>query len=347
MQPWPTSTRCTLVFPRIHSGLMRAMSEPSPNCGGGSRSPTVARTSAPPSVKRPGRRRAKQLRRLFLPAVFIGPALVPLAVFRVWPVIEAARLSFTDWTGINHPRNIGLANYRELWVDENFRTVIFTNLKIVAAVPAFVLIPLAVAMILQTRIPAWRFFRSIFFFPALLSPIVTGAAFELVLTDGGTLNSLLKVTGLGFLRHSWLTDPNTAIAWVIIIVAWSLIGTGTVVFLGAMGAIDRELLDAARVDGASWSRVQRDVVFWQLIPIIELWTILVMIACFAALLPLVLTLTNGGPGYSTYTADFYIYQQAFTLFRSGYASAVSVAVFALTVVFLSIVSLIFRKARRT
>ena len=116
---------------------------------------------------------------------------------------------------------------------------------------------------------------------------------------------------------------------MIAIVIWSSFGIGVLIFLSGFASLDQDLADAARVDGASGWQIQRHVVFWQLLPVIEFWAVLLVVLSFTGVFPLIYTLTAGGPGYSTYTVDFDLYKEAFANGRFGYASAMGIALLVL------------------
>lgn len=275
--------------------------------------------------------------------LFLIPAFVLIGVYRVYPIVESVRLSFTDWDGISEPAWVGWQNYADLLHDERFLLSLFNNAKLLIAVPALVVIPFIVAALLQSRVPGWSLFRSVFFFPTLLSPVVIGLAFKMILKEDGVVNELLRTIGLEEFTRIWLKDTTWALVWVIIIGGWTVMGTGVVLFLAGMGTVDPNLTEAAQLDGASWGQVQRHVVFWQLLPIIELWTVLLVIAMLTQFFPMILIMTGGGPSYTTTTGDLYAYQQAFENFRSGYASA---AALILTVITIIVVGLAMAIARR-
>lgn len=289
------------------------------------------------------RRRRRELR---LAATFLLPALVVLIGLRLWPLVESIRLSFTDWDGLSSPHWIGFSNYVDLWHDRHFWQSLLVNGKLVLVIPIFVVLPLIIAALLQSRVAGWSFFRSAFFIPTLLSPAVIGLTFKMMLGEDGPVNRVLTAVGLGSWTRVWLTDPHWALIWLMIIAAWAHIGIGVVIFLSAMGTVDPDLIDAARMDGASWLGVQRNVIFWQILPVIEMWTVLLLIGMLTSFFPLILLLTNGGPSYATTTADLYSYQQAFTNYKDGYASAVSVAIFLVTVVFIGLLMIAFDRGRR-
>lgn len=297
----------------------------------------------------PKRQRVKPRRRrrkLWIPVLFLLPAFLVLVGLRLWPLYESIQLSFTDWDGISTPHNVGIANYTQLWHDDRFRQSLLTNGKLVLAVPIFVILPFVIAALLQSRVPGWAFFRSAFFFPTLLSPAIIGLTFRMMLKEDGPVNGLLRAVGLGSWAKVWLTDPHWAMIWLVIIAAWAHIGIGVVIFLAAMGSVEPDLIDAARMDGASWLGVQRHVVFWQILPIIELWTVLLLIGVLTSFFPLILLMTNGGPDFATTTADLYSYQLAFGGdYRSGYASAAAVVIFLITVLLVGMLMAAFGKRR--
>jgi ABC-type sugar transport system permease subunit len=255
------------------------------------------------------------------------PALALLAWLMVYPVGDAVHLSFTNWDGYSSPQSVGFENFSQLFHDKLFKEALLHNLAFVAALPIWVGLPYFLAWQLHRECFGWKFFRFAFFLPVVLSPVVIGVYYGIVLKPAGPFNSMLETIGLGFLATEWLNDPSITLAVVIAIIIWSTFGIGVMIFLAGISNLDGEQLDAARVDGASPWQVQRHVVFWQLLPVIEFWAILILIASFTAFFPLIYTLTHGGPGYHTYTVDFDLYQEAFTSGRLGYASAIGVALF--------------------
>lgn len=289
--------------------------------------------------------RRARLRRALIASSFLLPALALIVVYRIYPIGEAIRLSLTDWDGIGEPAWLGLGNYRELAGDERFRAALLVNARLLLAIPALVVIPFVVAALLQSRVPGWQIFRSVYFIPTLLSPVVIGLAFKILLKEDGMVNTLLRAVGLDGFTRVWLKDTTWALVWIVIIAGWSVLGTGVVIFLAAMGTVDPSLLEAARIDGANWWQVQRHVVFWQILPIIELWTVLLLMAMLGQFFPMILLMTTGGPDYTTTTADLYAYQQAFQYFRSGYASAANVIMVVITVALVGLTLAAFRRSR--
>jgi ABC-type sugar transport system permease subunit len=265
------------------------------------------------------------LGRLGVPLLLLLPALGLLAWLMVYPAGDAVHLSLTSWDGISAPRWVGFSNFSELLHDTRFKSAVLHNLAIVAAMPIWIAVPYGIAWALHAKIPGWRFFRFAFFLPVVLSPVVIGVYYGIVLKPEGPLNGLLGSVGLGALKTEWLNDPALTLPVVIAIIIWATFGVGVLIFLAGLANLDTELVDAARVDGASPWQIQRHVVFWQLLPVIQFWTVIIVIASFTSFFPLIYTLTHGGPGYSTYTVDYDLYQEAFASGRLGYAAAIGVA----------------------
>lgn len=292
------------------------------------------------------RRRRRRYTNPVTVLLFLSPMIVVVGTLRIWPVYESIRLSFTNWDGVSTPKNTGMSNYRKLWHDPLFWKALENNAKLLLAVPFMVFVPLFIAALLRSRIFGWKIFRSVFFFPTLLSPAVIGLTFKLFLKEDGALNTILRVIGLGSVARVWLTDPTSALVWVVAVGIWAGIGIGVVVYLAAMGSVDTNLVDAARMDGAGWFRVQRHVVFPQILPVIELATVLSLISVFTGYFALILLMTNGGPNYSTTTADLYAYEQAFNQFNAGYSSAITVVILVITVAIVGLAFAAFSRARR-
>jgi ABC-type sugar transport system permease subunit len=290
---------------------------------------------------------ARSVGRRATPFLLLVPAVALIGWLLVYPAVEAVQLSFTSWDGFTSPVSVGFENFSDIIHDKHFTEALVHNLLILASMPVWIALPYGIAWVLHEKIWGWKFFRLAFFLPVVLSPVVIGVYYGIVLKPSGPLNSLLESIGLGFLAIEWLNSPALTLAVVIAIIIWSTFGVGVMIFLAGFSSLDGEQLDAARVDGASPWQVQRHVVFWQLLPVIEFWAILILIASFTAFFPLIYTLTHGGPGHHTYTIDFDLYQEAFASGRLGYASAIGVVLFLIIAVIGGLVLALLRWRRRS
>ena len=270
-------------------------------------------------------------RRVTLLALLL-PAVTLLTIFRVIPTAEAIYLSFTQWNGVGDPRWIGTANFGFLLHDTSFLTALKNNGLILLSLPIWVLLPLAIASLIHSGVPGARFFRVAIFVPAVLSPVVIGAYYNIALRYNGPVNVFLRKIGLGGVAREWLFDSRTALPTVAAILIWATLGIGVLIYLAALAQVDQDLYDAARVDGSSRLRTFWDVTVPQVRPTIEYWSILVTTAVFTALFPFIYTLTRGGPGERTYVVEYYVYDKAFFDQAFGYASAVGVVLLAIGLV---------------
>ena len=262
--------------------------------------------------------------RLRTSLAFLLPALIVLLVFRLVPIGQAFNLSLTKWNGVGAPEWIGLANFTAIAVDPVFWAALRNNLLVLLSLPLWVIGPLVIATIIHSGVPGARFFRLMVFLPAVLSPVVVGAYYNVVLRYNGPFNRFLREIGLGGLAHQWLNDPSTALTTVILILIWATFGIGVLVYLAALAQVNPELYDAAAIDGANWVQTQRHVTFPSTRRTIEFWFVMVLISTFTTTFPFIYTLTRGGPGYATYLLDYYAYDAAFFGGSFGYASAVGV-----------------------
>ncbi len=278
--------------------------------------------------------------------LFLAPALIVLLVFRIVPIGEAFHLGFTRWNGVGDPAWIGLDNFRALLDDPTFWTALKNNPLVLFSLPLWVVGPLVVAAIIHSGVPFARFFRLMVFLPAVLSPVVVGAYYNAVLRYNGPLNVFLRKIGLGELARQWLNDPHTALVTVVLILIWASFGIGVLIYLAALAQVNPELYDAAVLDGAGWLQTQRHVTIPATRRTIEFWFVFVLITTFTTVFPFVYTLTRGGPGYSTYLLDYYVYDAAFFGGSFGYASAVGV-VLLLIVGSISLMSIwLFRRGQQ-
>lgn len=276
-------------------------------------------------------------------ALFLLPVVALLVAFRVIPMAQAVVLSLQSWDGFSDPQYVGFANYGALLQDPTFKQALLNNGLILLSIPIWILLPLAVAIALHHKVPGWRLFRLAFFLPAVLSPVVIGSYYEILLRFDGPANELLRGIGLGGLAHEWLTDSSTALPVVIAILIWASFGIGVLIFLSALATVNHELYDAARLDGASWTQTQRFVTVPAILPTIEFYAVVIVISMFTVLFPYIYTLTGGGPGYATYVLELEIYQQAFQSGNFGYASAMGVVLFGVVGVLVLVQLRVFRR----
>jgi len=265
--------------------------------------------------------------------VYALPALALVLAFIAYPLASVLYHAFTEWDGINPPQWIGVDNFTRLVDDPVFRTSLRNNALFALSVPIQVVVPMVLAWLIHERIPGWRFFRSTFFLPAVISTVVVGLIAQVVFRLNGPLNSLLGTVGLSALEQDWLGKAETSIPAVLLVLVWANFGYNTLIYLAGMSALDPSLTEAARMDGARPMRVLFSIVAPNLKRVMELVLVTSTVTAFAFMFAYIYVITNGAPGFDTYVTEFMIYKEAFALGNSGYACAIGVV---LTVIAASI-----------
>lgn len=212
-------------------------------------------------------------------AVLSGPAILMFLTFVILPVIMAAYYGFFRWKGYGVPTDfIGLKNYVTILTDPEFHAVLGHNAVILVA-SLLLQGPLALllALLLNKKMRGQSIIRVLIFIPYVISEVIAGTAWSLLLQTQGGVNSLLEDLGLGRLMHDWISDPNIAMWTLMGILTWKYVGFAVIIFLAGMQGIPTELTEAARVDGASYWQIQRRITIPLLGPTIRMWMFLSII----------------------------------------------------------------------
>ncbi|MBP1967503.1 carbohydrate ABC transporter permease [Paenibacillus aceris] len=260
---------------------------------------------------------------------FILPAIALLLVFVFYPMLQALIISFKNYSLVGAGDVfVGMDNYVHLMKDRAF----FNSLKhsfyfAIIVIPIQTSIALGLALLIQKKTATSGLFRTLYFIPVIISTAVAATVFKLIYNkEFGLLNSVLKALHLPV--TSFLSDPSTAMNGIIVLGIWKGAGFFMIIFLAGLNNISPDLYEAARVDGAS--RMQQ---FFKItLPLLNrtMAFVVIMTTIDAIKLSgLVFVLTNGGPNSSTETVVFYIYKQAFTQMRMGYATAAAFVLFAI------------------
>jgi ABC-type sugar transport system permease subunit len=252
------------------------------------------------------------------------PALAFVLVFLAYPLVRVVGYSLTSWNGIGSPVWVGTHNFYLLLHDPIFLAALRNNVIYAISVPVEVIGSLVIAHLLYERVPGWRLFRSAFFLPAVYSTVVIGVIAGVVLQPNGPIDNSLRSAGLSFLAKNWLGGAVDARTAIIAIVIWANFGYSVLIYLAGMSALDPQLAEAARMDGAgSWYILFR-VHGPNLRGVMQLVLVINTVTAFAYMFTYIYVITAGGPGFSTYSAEYFIYDKAFTFSELGYASAAGV-----------------------
>ncbi|MEV4754411.1 sugar ABC transporter permease [Micromonospora sp. NPDC049559] len=275
--------------------------------------------------RRAGGPRAERL----APYVLVAPAVLVIVVLRLYPLLLGVNFSFTG-DGERNGTAVGVDNYLELFQDPLWRTALANVGRLVLLLPVAVAIPGLLATFIYLRVPGHRLYRGVYFFPAVLSPVIVGAIFNLLLAFDGPLNAVLSSVGIG--PVDWLGDPDVAMYVVVGVYVWATFGMALVVFLAGFATLDAALLDAARVDGASLPQVVWHVIVPGLSRTIQFVFVTTMIGMLTSMFGLLYVMTSGGPEGSTYLPEYYIWIQQGRMNRPALASAASTVLFMIMLV---------------
>ena len=273
------------------------------------------------------------MRRL-TPYLFLLPGLLLFGLFRLYPLLDGLRLSFTNARlGRAQYAWVGLANYERLLDDTRFHTSLWnTAFYTVASTLPILAIPLVLALALNRRIALKTFLRSAFFFPFTLSVVTVGLTWLWLLDPVvGPFNYYLR--SLGVPARSWLADPATAMWAIVVTTVWWVAGYYLVIYLAGLQDIPRELYEAAAIDGAGGWTSFRAITLPLLRPVLLFVFVTHIIGSFQ-IFGQVFILTQGGPGDATRTVVQHLYETAFqNFFHFGSASAMAWVLFAVIVGF--------------
>ena len=258
--------------------------------------------------------------------LYVLPAFVVYAAFLLFPLLRSLQFSFYSWDGISSDSTFaGLANYRKVLTDPDLLAAFGHALILMlffAVLP--ICIGLALAAVLN-RAKVWGlgFFRTVVFLPQVVAMVVIAVSWRRVYAPEGPLNQVLQALGLGSWAKAWLGDYTWALPAVGFVGTWFEIGLVTVLLLAGMGRINKELFEAARLDGAGAFREFRYITLPAVRGEIAVAATLTVIAALKTF-DLVYLTTRGGPGNSTSVPSYQVYHLAFEQGLVGVATALAV-----------------------
>ena len=278
---------------------------------------------------------------------FLAPNFLGFAIFTLVPVVCAILLSLYEWNGgdIAKLKFVGLENYATIFntakvaekglgyffnrvdLGISLKNIVFYTL---VTVPLTLVCALALAMLLN-KIKGAVFFRAVFFFPYVASMVAICVCWSFMLMKNGPINQMIMSFGIPF-NKSWTADSNMAIWSIILVSVWRNMGYYMVIYLAALQGVPKELLEAATVDGAGKWKQFLHVTLPQLKPTTFFASIMMIISCFK-IYDVVAIMTEGGPGRSTKMLVTYIYDEAFVKIRYGQASAISMILLVIVLIF--------------
>lgn len=286
---------------------------------------------------------AKTGRTLLIAYGFMLPMLALKLVYTFWPIGFGTYLAFTDYNIINPPKWVGLKNFEELFgfgtfagrgPDRDFWYGLVNSVKYVLIVPVIQILSIGLAMLVNRQLPAIGFFRTAYYVPVVTSFAVVGLMWGWMYNQYGPINFVL--TRLGLMNPAnptnLLSNPDLALYAVMFVTLWKGLGYYMVLYLAGLQNIDRNLEEAAVIDGAGRWQVFWHITIPGLRPVILVCSLLSTISA-VKVFEEIFVMTAGGPAGSTYTAMYFVYAQAFQNFRYGYAAAAGLVVAVVSLIF--------------
>jgi multiple sugar transport system permease protein len=288
-----------------------------------------------PVARPPRTRRSRRIRYTLTVLAFLLPSAVPIVLFVLGPMVAAAWISLTEWNLLSPAKWVGFENYATLLSDpETAEIFLHTVYYIVGYLPLVYVGGLAIALGLNTALRGRTALRGVYFLPVVTSWIVVALVWRWLLNPvNGVVNTVLAFFGIE--GPGWWSDPAWAMPSIILASAWKDVGFVMVILLAGLQAIDPELIDAARVDGAGWWRRLFSITLPLLSPATFFVIVISLINGFQVF-DQVYAMTGGGPGGATQVVVQQIYDLTFRYGKAGEASALSwllfIVILAVTVV---------------
>ena len=263
--------------------------------------------------------------------LFVAPPVILFLLFTLLPMIMAIGLSFTKYDVINPPRLVGLANFRKMIKDEFFwialkNTCVYTLMY----VPAGLLLSLGAAMFLNADQKMVGLFRTLFYLPVLSSTVATATLWFWILNPQlGLLNGILELFGIS--GKAWLYDSKLAMFSIVLMSLWAGFGGNMMIFLAGLKGIPPIYYEAAKIEGASKWQMFTKITMPSITKTTFLVSTMLIIGTFQVI-DQAFVLTKGGPGNATITIVYYIYNNGFKNLDMGYASSISLVLFAIILV---------------
>lgn len=273
------------------------------------------------------------------------PALMLFSIFFLYPLSRGVWTSLTAWDGFSTPKFIGLANYRNFFHDSRaLRNIQNTVFFALGSAPLLNIVGLLLALLLNRSFKARAPLRSLLYLPSVISPMIMGSIWYLLLQPKRGLLAIL-LQRIGYISTSnWMLSGSNAMLVIILVNVWQYSGMTMIIYLAGLQAIPIEHFEAAELEGASRAKIFRFIVLPQLIPALKINVITNIIGSLSVF-DAILALTDGGPGYDTESLSIYIMRMSYGN-KTGYSTAVAMILFFIILIPVLISLQFFRSKER-
>lgn len=286
--------------------------------------------------------------RNFKAFVFALPALAVFMFYFILPIPMSLFYSFFRWNGMfSSPMiPVGLSNWFSLFGDTVFWKAVENNFLLVGvSIATQIPIGLLLGLLISTKLKGMRAIKLLYFLPMMMSVVGIGLLWGYIYDPNfGLLNAALKFIGLNKFALGWLGNPNTALWSIFVVICWEYIPFYMIIFAAAISNIPKELIDAAKIDGATRLQTFFKITLPLLTDAIRTSTVLALVGSLQYF-ALMYVMTDGGPNHSTEVMALWMYKQAFSFFKTGYGSAIATFMFIISISLAFITIKLFKRSR--
>ena len=268
--------------------------------------------------------RIRKIKKLVVPFMFIAPVLIINILFFCLPFLQSLLMSFFEWPLLGEKTFIGFENYKQLFLDEQFRvSLIFTLIYTLLVTPALFLVAFVLALLIDGRFKGVTLFRSIYFSPVVISMTSCSLIWLWIYNDlYGILNYILLKFHIIDESILWMGEEKTSLPAIVFMITWKMAGFSMLIILAAFQSVDTQVYESASIDGASKLKQFFHITLPIIRPQVGLALIMSVIGSVLAFEQF-LIMTKGGPTETTTTLVHYIYNTSFKYYNFGYGSAMT------------------------
>lgn len=297
---------------------------------------------SPSIISRPkkniGRKLKPRKNHKYIGLLYISPWIIGLLIFQLYPFLSSLYYSFTDFNMVSKPKFIGFENYKNIFFHDPdfYQSLKVTGIYVLLAVPVKLAFALFIAVLLSAKLKGINFLRTVYYLPSILGgSVAISVLWRFLFMKEGIINNMLGRLHLG--PVDWLGSPDIALYTLGLLTVWQF-GSSMVLFLAGIQQIPNDLYEAGSIDGASKPRMFLKITLPLLTPILLFNLVMQMVNAFQEFTG-AFVITNGGPMKSTYLFALKLYEEAFTFFKMGYASALSWIMF---ILIMGVTAIIFK-----
>lgn len=288
--------------------------------------------------------RSKSYRDRFgLHQVMMLPAVVLFCTFFMVPFVQGIYMAFTNWNGYARMDFIGLENFAYFFRDDRAITVV-TNTLCYGVLGTLLVnvVGILYALLMDSGLRGVGSMRTFLYFPSIISPLIMGYIWKFILSsENGVILDTLQRLGLSGLYRDWLGNPSQAVLVIVLVYVWQNVGGNMIIYLAGLQSIDEQMLESARMDGANSPQLLWYIKLPLLTAALRINVITSIIGSMS-IFDIIVSLTNGGPGYFTESLSQFIYRQS-TAGQAGYSAAVAMILFGIILVPVALAFMAMRK----